>query len=96
MDSNDVAQALEGPLTSMIIEIKKLLEKTPPELSADIVDRGIILSGGTAMLKNLDKLLVQALGVPVYLAEDPLYCVAKGTGQALDYIDILSKSLTIA
>ncbi len=92
--SNDIAEALKQPLTEILAAIKKLLEKTPPELAADIVDQGITLSGGSSLLRNLDKLFMRALGTPVYLADDPIHCVARGTGMALDYLDVLKKSLT--
>ncbi len=93
--SNDIAEALKQPLTEILTAVKKLLEKTPPELAADIIDQGITLSGGSSMLANLDKLFMKALGSPVYIAEDPLHCVVRGTGMALDYLDVLKKSLTV-
>ncbi|HEQ65417.1 MAG TPA: rod shape-determining protein [bacterium] len=86
LDSNDIAEALRAPLSEIIGSIKAVLEKTPPELSADIIDRGMVMSGGTAMLKNLDKLFTRATGVPAFLAEDPIYCVARGTGAALELL----------
>jgi rod shape-determining protein MreB len=84
LDSNEVAEALRIPLNQIIAAIKSVLERTPPELSADIIDRGMVMSGGTAMLKNLDKLFTKATGVPAHVADEPLYCVAKGTGKALE------------
>lgn len=84
VDSNDVAAAVKRPLLSIINSIKGVLEKTPPELSADIMDRGIAMSGGTSKLRNLDKLFAKAIGVPAYVADEPMYCVAKGTGIALE------------
>lgn len=63
-----------------------VLEKTPPELSADIIDRGMVMSGGTSKLRNLDKLFSKATGVPAHVADEPLYCVAKGTGIALELL----------
>lgn len=84
IDSNEVAEALSVPLSQIINAIKSVLERTPPELSADIIDRGMVMSGGTAMLKNLDKLITKMTGVPALVADEPLYCVAKGTGVALD------------
>lgn len=86
IDSNDIAKAVEAPLRSIIRAIQTVLEKTPPELSADIIDRGMVLSGGTAKLRNLDKLLSKATGVPAHIADEPIYCVAKGTGIALELI----------
>ena len=84
VDSNDIAYAVKRPLLSIINGIKGVLEKTPPELSADIMDRGITMSGGTSKLRNLDKLFAKAIGVPAYVADEPMYCVAKGTGIALE------------
>ncbi len=86
VDSNDVARAIEKPLRDIIRAIQTVLEKTPPELSADIIDRGMVMSGGTSMLRNLDKLFSKATGVPAHVADEPLYCVAKGTGIALELI----------
>lgn len=86
IDSNDVSKAIEFPLRQIIRSIKNVLEKTPPELSADIIDRGMTMSGGTAKLRNLDKLFSRATGVPCYVADEPIYCVVKGTGIALELI----------
>ena len=82
--SQEVRSALEEPLQRIIDAVKQTLEKTPPELSADIVERGIFLAGGTALLKNLDQRLREETGVPVNLAEDPLTCVVMGAGRVLD------------
>jgi rod shape-determining protein MreB len=87
IDSNDIAKAVEWPLRSIIKSIQAVLEKTPPELSADIMDRGMVMSGGTSLLRNLDKLFSRATGVPAHVADDPLFCVVKGTGIALDLIE---------
>jgi len=73
-------------LKRIISAIKTVLEKTPPELSADIIDRGMVMSGGTAKLRNLDKLFSRATGVPCHVADDPLLCVVKGTGIALELL----------
>jgi rod shape-determining protein MreB and related proteins len=86
IDSNEIAAALQGPLNQIIDEIQNVLEKTPPELSADIMEKGIVLSGGTALLGNIDKLFAKATGVPVYVADEPIYCVANGTGAVLEMI----------
>ncbi len=86
VDSNDIAKAIEFPLKRIIAAIKTVLEKTPPELSADIIDRGMVMSGGTAKLRNLDKLFSRATGVPCHVADDPLLCVVKGTGIALELL----------
>lgn len=87
VNSNDIAKAVEWPLRSIIKSIQAVLEKTPPELSADIIDRGMVMSGGTALLRNLDKLFSRATGVPAHVADDPLFCVVRGTGIALDLIE---------
>ncbi len=84
IDSNDVADAIKMPLNQIIGAIKSVLERTPPELSADIIDRGMVMSGGTAMLANLDKLFTKVTGVPASVADEPIFCVAKGTGKALE------------
>lgn len=84
IDSNDIAYAVKRPLLSIINSIKGVLENTPPELSADIMDRGMVMSGGTSKLRNLDKLFTKAIGVPAHVADEPMYCVVKGTGIALE------------
>lgn len=94
IDSNDVAVAVERPLRLIIKSIKNVLERTPPELSADIIDRGIVMSGGTSKLRNLDKLFSKATGVPAHVADEPLYCVAKGTGIALELISTGERKFT--
>lgn len=87
IDSNEVAVALKEPLSRIIRAIKSVLERTPPELSADIVDHGMVMSGGTSMLRNLDKLFTKSTGVPAYVAEQAVYCVAYGTGVALEMLE---------
>ncbi len=94
IDSNEIADALKIPLSKIIQSIKEVLEKTPPELSADIMDRGMVMSGGTALLKNLDKLFTRATGVPAYIADDPMFCVAKGTGIALELLSVGERSFS--
>ncbi len=73
--------------------MRGVLEETPPELSSDIIDKGMILTGGGALLRNLNELLTEVTGVPCYVAEDPLSCVAIGTGLALEHLDVLRDSL---
>ncbi|WJY26494.1 rod shape-determining protein MreB [Sporosarcina trichiuri] len=85
--SKEVSDAMEESVAWILHTAKNVLEKTPPELSADIIDRGIILTGGGALLRGLDQLLAEELKVPVFTAEDPLACVAKGTGIMLDSLD---------
>jgi rod shape-determining protein MreB len=83
----EVQKALEDGLMSIVAATKEVLEQTPPELSADIIDRGIMLTGGGALLKNIDKLITYYLQVPVLKADDPLEAVAKGTGVLLKNIE---------
>jgi len=82
--ANEVTEALQDELREIIHAIKKVLRETPPELAADIMDKGMILSGGGALLRNLDQVIIQTIGVPCYPAKDPLKCVVRGTGQILD------------
>ena len=89
INSNDLVEAFKPALNLIIQAIKSVLEKTPPELASDIIDRGIVLSGGSSMLRSIDKLLTRAIGVPFHIADDPIFCVAKGTGVAITRFDIL-------
>ena len=93
VNSDDVTQAIEAELDTIIAAIKKVLHKTPPELSADIIDKGIILSGGSSLLRNIDQLVTRTTGVPAYIADDALLCVAKGTGVALENLDSYKRSI---
>ena len=90
----DTAEALNGILKDMVNGIKDALENTPPELSADLVDMGLTLTGGGALLKNIDKRFSKETGLPVFIADDPLACVAIGTGKALDQEEIFSTMLS--
>ncbi|MFA5126466.1 MAG: rod shape-determining protein [Patescibacteria group bacterium] len=94
--SDDVTEALQNELQGLISAVKSVLYQTPPELSADIMDKGMVLSGGTALLRNMDKLLSQATGVPAYVAEDALLCVARGTGIALENLESYKRSILSA
>ena len=87
--SEDVREALLECLVKITSAIKETLERTPPELSADIIDHGITLTGGGALLRGLDKLIESETGIDVHVAEDPLDCVAKGAGAVLDHVDVL-------
>jgi len=93
ISSNEVCEAVSDRLAEIIQVIKMVLRDTPPELSADIMDKGMVLSGGGVLLRNIDELIAQATGVPCFLAEDPLLCVAKGTGVVLDNLDAYKKSI---
>ncbi len=88
ISSKEVQEAMKEPVELILQTIKQVLEETPPELSADIVDRGIVLSGGGALLRNLDKLIFKETGLEVKVAENPLFCVVLGAGKALDEIEI--------
>jgi rod shape-determining protein MreB len=96
VSSDDVTEALQNELQGLITAVKSVLYMTPPELSADIMDKGMVLSGGTALLRNMDKLLSQATGVPAYVAEDSLLCVARGTGIALENLESYKRSILSA
>lgn len=87
VNSTEITKAMEESIAWILHSAKNVLEKTPPELSADIIDRGIILTGGGALLRGLDQLLAEELKVPVFIADDPLGCVAKGTGIMLESLD---------
>ncbi|QJC36324.1 MreB/Mrl family cell shape determining protein [Enterobacteriaceae endosymbiont of Donacia simplex] len=88
LNSNEILEALQEPLMGIVSAVMIALEQCPPELASDIAERGMILTGGGALLKNFDKLLIEETGIPVSIAEDPLTCVARGGGKALDMIDI--------
>lgn len=91
--SNDATEALQNELEAIINAAKKVLHETPPELSADIMDKGMVLSGGSSLLRNIDQLLSRTTGVPAYVADDALLCVAKGTGIALENLDSYKRSI---
>jgi rod shape-determining protein MreB len=91
INSKEVQEAIKEPIDLILQAIKQVLEETPPELAADIVDRGIVLSGGGALLRNLDKLIAKETGLEVKVTENPLFCVALGAGKALDEIDIFKE-----
>lgn len=91
--SNDVTEALQNELEAIINAAKRVLHETPPELSADIMDKGMVLSGGSSLLRNIDQLLSRTTGVPAYVADDALLCVAKGTGIALENLDSYKRSI---
>lgn len=95
LTSSETYYAMEEPIRAMVDMIKSVLEKTPPELAADIVDKGIILTGGGSLLDSLDRLIAEETGIPVYVAEDPLSCVALGTGKALDSVEKLRHEMSM-
>ncbi|MEK7163618.1 MAG: rod shape-determining protein [Patescibacteria group bacterium] len=94
ISSTEVTEAIRPVLIQIIGAAKGVLEETPPELSSDIIDKGIVMSGGTSTLRNFDKLMTELTGVPCHVAEEPLLCVARGTGVALENLDLYKKSIT--
>jgi len=88
---DEIREALREPIMTIVEAVRTALERTPPELAADIVDKGIVLTGGGALLKGLDLLLRQETNLPITVADDPLSCVALGTGKVLDELDLLKK-----
>ncbi|MBP6440103.1 MAG: rod shape-determining protein [Caldilineaceae bacterium] len=93
--SSEVTEALQEPLQAVVSTVRATLEKTPPELAADIIDRGMVLTGGSAQLRNIAQLLTQETGVPAYVAENPIACVALGAGRALENYEIMRRSLPL-
>lgn len=96
VSSDDVTEAIQDVLVGIVQGVKQVLQETPPELAADVIDKGMVLSGGTSQLRNMDKLITQATGVSAFLADDALLCVAKGTGIALDNLESYKRSLLLA
>ena len=94
LDELQINEAISPMLIEIVNGIKKVLEETPPELASDIIDKGIVMAGGTSQLLNLDKLLTHLIGVPCHVAEDALLCVVRGTGVALENIDLYKRSIT--
>lgn len=93
LSTGEVAESLAEPLALIIGNVKAVLERTPPELASDIIDRGMVLCGGVSLLRGLDKLITKETGVPAYLAENPVACVAMGAGKALERIELYRRSL---
>ncbi len=87
--SDEIREALSEPVGQIVARVKNVLENTPPELSSDIIERGVMLTGGVALLRGFDKLLAAETGIPIHVAEDPLSCVALGCGRALDQVDAI-------
>lgn len=87
LNSNEILEALQEPLAGIVGAVKTALEQTPPELGADVAERGIVLTGGGALLRDLDRLIMEETGLPVVVADDPLTCVARGGGRALELLD---------
>ncbi|MBD3362431.1 MreB/Mrl family cell shape determining protein [Candidatus Dojkabacteria bacterium] len=93
LDSNDIVEPIRDVMNEIIKSIKEVLESTPPELASDIIDRGIVLSGGTSLIRDIDRLFREALDVPAHVVENPLTSVVEGVAEALDNIDILKRIL---
>ncbi len=91
--SGEVTEAIVEPLSSIVGVVKSVLEKTPPELASDVIDRGVVMTGGGALLRNFHKLLTMETGVPCYVADNPMACVALGAGKALQNYDLIKSSL---
>lgn len=87
LNSNEILEALQEPLSGITGAVKTALEQTPPELGADVAERGIVLTGGGALLRDIERLLAEETGIPVVIAEDPLTCVARGGGRVLELMD---------
>ena len=92
LTTNEITQALQDSLASIVQTVRSVLERTPPELAADVIDRGLVLAGGGALLRYLDVLLTQETGIPCHLADNPLQCTAVGTGLALEHWDVIQRS----
>lgn len=96
ISSNEVTESMQDELRDIINAIKKVLQETPPELSADIMDKGMVLSGGGALLRNMDQLITKTIGVPCYVADEPLFCVVKGTGIALENLEVYKRTIMLS
>jgi rod shape-determining protein MreB len=94
ISSNEILEALTDPLNSIVSSVKSALEQTPPELAADIAEKGMVLTGGGALLRDIDRLLMEETGLPVVIADDPLTCVVRGSGKALEKMERLPTIFT--
>ena len=92
--AEEIEEAIKPKLSQIVGMVKSVLEEIPPELSSDIIDKGIVMSGGTSLLTNLDKLLTAETGVPCHIAEEPMLCVARGTGIALDNLELYKRAIS--
>jgi rod shape-determining protein MreB len=96
ISSNEITEALQDELREVINAIRKVFQETPPELAADIMDKGMVLSGGGALLRNLDQLITKTIGVPCYVADEPILCVIKGIGIALDNLEVYKRTIMLS
>jgi rod shape-determining protein MreB len=94
--SSEITEAIAEPLATIVNNVRLVLEKTPPELASDIIDRGMVMTGGSSLLRNIDRFLTKHTGVPCHVAENPIACVALGAGKALGMIDVLRRTLPAA
>ena len=92
LTTNEIVDAIQQPLEEIVNLTKRVLEKTPPELISDIIDRGVALCGGTSLLKGLDKYLTVALGIPAYVVENPVTCTVEGAAKAFELIDTILRN----
>ncbi len=95
ISSNEITEAMQDELREIINAIKKVFQETPPELAADVIDKGMVLSGGCALLRNMDQLVSKTIGVPCYVAEDPLFCVVRGIGKALENLEVYKRTIML-
>ncbi len=95
LNSNEILEALQEPLSGIVGAVRTALEQAPPELASDIATAGLVLTGGGALLRDIDRLIAEETGLPVILAEDPLTCVARGCGRALEMVDKLGASFLV-
>ncbi|MFH1565928.1 MAG: rod shape-determining protein [bacterium] len=95
ISSTEITEAIEPTLKQIAQAVKEVLGRTPPELSADVLDKGIVMSGGTALLRNFDKYLTKVTGIPSHVADDPLFCVIKGLGTAVENLEVFEKALIV-
>lgn len=95
ISANEVTEALQDELREVVNAIKKVLQETPPELAADVMDKGIVLSGGSALLRHLDQLISKTIGVPCYVADEAPFCVVKGTGRVLENLELYKRSMLL-
>ena len=93
LNSNEITVALQDTLASIVQTVRSVLERTPPELAADVIDRGLVLTGGAALLRHIDVLLTQETGIPCHVADNPLECTAIGASVALEHLDVIKRSL---
>jgi rod shape-determining protein MreB and related proteins len=95
LKTNEVVQAIQGQLAEVINSVKGVLRQTPPELSADVIDRGMVMAGGGSLLRNIDRVITHATSVPCHVAEDPLFCVVRGTGVAVENLDSYKRAVAV-